>query len=45
MSTDQLPPGEQDEHGELRTEVGQSLVLLGMLAILIVAALLFGLAF
>ncbi|HEX6580961.1 MAG TPA: hypothetical protein VF195_08830 [Actinomycetota bacterium] len=42
MSSDELPP---DERGELRTEVGQSLILVGMMAVTIIAPLLIGLAF
>jgi hypothetical protein len=37
-----LPPEEQ---GEIRAEVGQSLVLIGMATLVIVAGLLIGLAF
>ena len=42
MSSDEPPP---DERGELRTEVGQTLILVGMMAVIIVVGLLIGLAF
>ncbi|MGH2642289.1 MAG: hypothetical protein ACRDGO_11380 [Actinomycetota bacterium] len=42
MSREELPP---DEQGELRTEIGQTLILVGMTAAIIVAGLLIGLAF
>jgi hypothetical protein len=46
INMDELPPDElpSDERGELRTEVGQTLVLVGMAALILVAGLLIGLA-
>ena len=41
MSGDEPP----DERGELRTEVGQTLILVGMMVVTIVAGFLIGLAF
>jgi len=41
-SDDELPT---DERGELRTEVGQSLILVGMLVVIVLAGLLFALLF
>ena len=42
---DDLPPGPDEEQGELRAEVGQSLILVGMMALIIVAGLVVGFAF
>ena len=42
---DELPPDPDDEQGEIRTEVGQSLLLVGMTAVIIGLGLLISLAF
>jgi hypothetical protein len=42
---DELPPDPEDEQGEIRTEVGQSWLLIAMMAAIIGIGLLIGLAF
>ena len=42
---DELPRDPEDEQGEIRTEVGQSLLLVGMTAVIVGLGLLIGLAF
>ena len=42
---DELPGDPEDEQGEIRTEIGQSLLLVGMTAVIISLGLLIGLMF
>jgi hypothetical protein len=42
---DELPRDPEDEQGEIRTEVSQSLLLVGMTAVIISLGLLIGLMF
>lgn len=42
---DELPRDPEDEQGEIRTEIGQSLLLVGMTAVIISLGLLIGFMF